>query len=558
MVTADLKASATAKKSTNFLKSVVEDPLIFSIIAFASLGGFLFGYDQGVMGSILRMENFGAKFPRIYSDPDYKGWCVSTFLLCAWFGSLINSPITQKFGRRRTIIVACVVFVIGSAFQTAGKSDAMLFAGRGVAGVGVGSLTTTVPMTMAELTVPDYRGGLVVIQQLMITIGIMVSYWLDYGTNFIGGTRCAPEKPYANGESFDPYTDVPVDGCSGQSSASWRVPLGVQMFPALVLGIGMFFFPESPRWLVQTGSDEKAYEVLKYLRRKCSDEDIEKEYLEIKAEVLFEAGYTERKFGSKSGLSLELARYADLITTKSHFKRVFIGSAVMFFQQFIGCNAIIYYAPTIFGQLGLSDTTTSLLGTGLYGIVNTLSTIPAVLLIDKVGRKPLLMCGAAGTFISLVIVAGIVGKYEGQLDTYVTAGRTAIAFVFIYDVNFSYSWAPIGWVLPSEIFSIGIRSKAISFTTSATWMSNFIIGLVTPRMLETMKFGTYIFFAAFAIIAFFFTWFVIPETRGVALEEMDTVFNDIEAADEKQAIADANAKAKSLLTEDKGSLQESV
>ena len=145
--------------------------------------------------------------------------------------------------------------------------------------------------------------------------------------------------------------------------------------------------------------------------------------------------------------------------------------------------------------------------------MNTLSTLPALFLIDKIGRKPLLLCGAAGTFISLVIVGGIIGGYGSTLKDHPAAGWTGIAFVYIYDVNFSYSWAPIGWVLPSEIYNIGNRSKAMSLTTSSTWMCNFIIGLVTPDMLETIGYGTYIFFAAFALIAFVFTWFLIPETK---------------------------------------------
>jgi MFS family permease len=199
-------------------------------------------------------------------------------------------------------------------------------------------------------------------------------------------------------------------------------------------------------------------------------------------------------------------------------------------------QAIIYYAPTIFGQLGLSGKTTGLLATGVYGIVNTLSTLPALFLIDKVGRRPLLLCGAAGTFISLCIVGGVIGGYGDTLKDHPAAGWTGIAFVYIYDVNFSYSWAPIGWVLPSEIYNLGTRSKAMSLTTSATWMSNFIIGLVTPDMLETIGYGTYLFFAGFALIAFVFTWFVIPETKGKSLEEMDAVFGDTTAHEEKMRL----------------------
>lgn len=531
----------------NFMQFMWADPLVFAILTFGCIGGFLFGIDQGLLSALLRMESFGAQFPRVYMDPDYKGWCVSAFLLSAWFGALCNSPIIEKYGRRDTIMVACVVFSIGGALQSAGINDAMMFAGRAVSGIAVGSLTTTVPILLSEFTPPKQRGGLVVCQQVLITFGILVAYWLGYGTNFIGGTTCAKEPTY---EVFNPYTDVPEGGCDGQSSASWRIPLAFQIIPAIILGTGMCFMPKSPRWLLLVGRESESWDTLKYLRRKFEDDEVEQEFLEMKAEVEFERDYAIRKYGPKSGLSLELSKYAMLFTTKSHFRRVFIGSAVMFFQQFLGCNAIIYYAPTIFAALGLSDNTTSLLGTGLYGIVNFLATIPAIFLIDRVGRKPLLMCGAAGCFISLIIVAGIVGKYDDQLATYVTPGRTAIAFIFIYDVNFSYSFAPIGWVLPSEIFPIGIRAKAVSITTSSTWMCNFIIGLVTPRMLETMKFGTYLFFGVFAFMAFFFVWFCIPETKGRPLEEMDEVFNDIEAATEKQALADAHAKVKEMHIED--------
>lgn len=168
--------------------------------------------------------------------------------------------------------------------------------------------------------------------------------------------------------------------------------------------------------------------------------------------------------------------------------------------------------------------------------MNTLSTLPALFLIDRVGRKPLLLCGAAGTFISLVIVGGIIGGYGDTLRDHPAAGWTGIAFVYIYDVNFSYSWAPIGWVLPSEIYNLGNRSKAMSLTTSSTWMCNFIIGLVTPDMIESIGYGTYLFFAAFALIAFVFTWFIIPETKGKSLEEMDAVFGDTTAHEEKMRL----------------------
>jgi MFS family permease len=172
----------------------------------------------------------------------------------------------------------------------------------------------------------------------------------------------------------------------------------------------------------------------------------------------------------------------------------------------------------------------------VYGIINTLSTIPALLLIDKVGRRPLLMTGALGTMVSLAIVGGIVGGYGSSLSVHKSAGYAAMAFIYIYDINFSYSFAPIGWVLPSEIFNLGNRSKAMSITTSATWMCNFVIGLVTPDMLNTMGYGTYIFFAVFCLLGFLFALFIVPETRNKSLEDMDAVFGDNSAHEEKMRL----------------------
>ncbi|KAH7067328.1 general substrate transporter [Paraphoma chrysanthemicola] len=519
-------------------KELRQNPYLLGLSAFASLGGFLFGYDQGVVSGVLTMESFAAAFPRISLDSSFKGWFVSTLLLAAWFGSLVNGPVADRFGRKGSIMIAVVIFTIGSALQAGAINIEMAFAGRAIAGFAVGMLTMIVPMYMSEVSTAGIRGTLVVLQQLSITLGILVSYWLEYGTQYIGGTRCAPDIPYTGGtassRTFDPRNDVGPNGCTGQSAASWRVPFALQIFPGLVLGIGMIFFPESPRYFCMRDNEEAGIRALATVRQRAPDDELlQKEYLAIKAEVIFEQQYNREKFPGKSGVSLYLAGYSTLFSTWPSFKRTATGCCVMFFQQFIGCNAIIYYAPTIFGQLGLSGKTSGLLATGVYGIVNTLSTLPALFLIDKIGRRPLLLSGAAGTFISLVIVGGIIGGYGDTLRDHPAAGWTGIAFVYIYDVNFSYSWAPIGWVLPSEIYNIGTRSKAMSLTTSATWMSNFIIGLVTPDMLETIGYGTYLFFAAFALIAFFFTWFIIPETKGKSLEEMDAVFGDTTAHEEK-------------------------
>jgi MFS family permease len=292
------------------------------------------------------MESFGAAFPRIYLDSSFKGWFVSSLLLAAWFGSLVNGPIADRSGRKTSILLAVVIFTIGSAIQAGAVSVGMLFAGRTVAGFSVGMLTMIVPMYMSEVSIPGIRGTLVVLQQLSITIGILVSYWLEYGTHYIGGIRCAPNIPYSGGSSsaptFNPLRDVGPDGCTGQSDASWRIPFALEIAPGLILGLGMLAFPESPRFMLMKQRDDQALACLSKLRRLHVDsEALRNEFLAIKAEVLFEEDYIRSHYPGKTGFRLAVAQYMALVSTWPSFRRLSIGCCTMFFQQFMGCNAMI-------------------------------------------------------------------------------------------------------------------------------------------------------------------------------------------------------------------------
>lgn len=282
-------------------------------------------------------------------DSSIKGWFVSTLLLGAWLGSLISGPICDKIGRRRAIMYQVIIFLLGSALQTGATKEEHLFIGRFIAGLSVGSLTHIVPMYIAELSPASMRGGLVALQQLSITLGILFSYWIAYGTSFIGSTRCAPDIPYsgpvgADGHpTFDAYHDVPPGGCNGQNEAAWRVPVGIQLLPAIVLGAGMFFMPYSPRWLVEVGRDDEAKATLSRLRSLPVDHpDVVREYVEIKSEIVTIRQIRESRGTGKGKLARAMQPYVELMSTKSNFHRLYIGCTTMFFQQFIGCNAIIY------------------------------------------------------------------------------------------------------------------------------------------------------------------------------------------------------------------------
>lgn len=338
------QAQAERQHRKSGIVGLLKDKRMVGICLIASISGFLFGYDQGVVGNVLVLESFGAEYPRIFMDASLKGWWVSTLLLAAWFGSLVNGPLVDRYGRRLNIQLHTIIFILGAALQTGATNEGFLFGGRAVAGFSVGALTHTGPMYIAELAPAHLRGSLVAIQQLSITLGILFSYWIAYGTSHIGGTRCAPQIPYtgpiSNGRAtFDAYNDVPAGGCTGQSPAAWRVPIGIQIFPAIVLGIALFWMPYSPRWLVEQGRDEEAKSTLSYLRNSPAETpEVVTEYLEIKAEVMIQRELKAISTAGKGGLRAAIQPYLDLFSSWSNFHRLYIGCTTMFFQQFIGCN----------------------------------------------------------------------------------------------------------------------------------------------------------------------------------------------------------------------------
>lgn len=506
---------------------MIKNPFVLANCCFASIGTIMYGYDQGVFGSVLVMENFKAHFPSVQSSTQ-QGWLVAILELGAWFGALFAGWFCEKVSRKRCMQFAIIIFTLGSALQAGAQNASYLYAGRLIGGIGIGMLSMTIPLYMAEISPPELRGSLVSIQQLSITIGTMISFWLDYGFHFVGGVTCNPEgvaNPYLPDGTFN-YNAAHGHTCLGQKSVSWRVPLAIQIIPAWILFFGMFFFPYSPRWLANKHRDEEAIAALCKIRRlKRDDPILVAEWLEVKSAVIFDA-QTEAELFGRDGW---LAPWKQMLSPNI-FKRVNIGVWIMIFQQFTGINAVLYYSPQIFASFGLSATTNSLLATGVTGIIQVISTLPAVFFLDNFGRRTFLIVGAIGMAICHVIIAGIFGSFLTTFNQHIGAGWANVVFIWLFAMNFAYSWGPVAWVIPQEIFPAAFRSRGVSIVASTNWIFNFIIGLVTPHMINNMKWGTYIFFAAFSAGGGIFVYFFVPETKGKTLEEMDVYFGGSETS----------------------------
>ncbi|KAI8371962.1 general substrate transporter [Choanephora cucurbitarum] len=487
----------TKRKTSNGFTGFVKNPYVCFTAVFASIGGVLFGYDQGVISGVQEMDDFVNRFPL---NSTQTGFMVSILELGAWVGAWIIGYFADRISRKYSIILATVIFLLGSSIQGGAQNIGYLLGGRFVTGMGVGSLSLLVPLYQSEISPPEIRGSLVSLQQLAVTFGILISFWIDYGLTRV------------------------------QGEASWRVPLCIQIAFALVLGVGILFFPFSPRWLMSKGREEEALQVISKLRRLPQDHpDVVEEWKEIKATVEFDRIVERQQYpqyidqGSKGRLMIELAGYRELFR-KGIFNRVVIGSMIMFFQQFTGMNALIYYAPKIFQSVGLTGNSVSLLATGVVGIINFVMTFPTVFFLDVVGRKIALMVASVLMAICMIIVAIITALFQHDWPNHTAEGWVSVAFIYVFIACFACTWGPIGWVIPAEIFPLRARAKAMSVTTSSNWMNNFIIGLIVPVMLENITYGTYIFFACFLILSFFFVWFFVPETKGRTLEEMDEIF----------------------------------
>jgi sugar porter (SP) family MFS transporter len=347
---------------------------------------------------------------------------------------------------------------------------------------------------------------LLVLESVSIVLGVVLSFWITYGTRELAG------------------------------EISFRLPFGLQMVSATLVGFGINMFPYSPRWLAMVHRDDEALASLAKLRRlPTTDERVQQEYKGIIAETRFQQGVLERRHPGAQGFKLEVKTWLDLFSPKL-WRRVIVGCGVMFFQQFSGINAFIYYAPTLFQTLG-QDYEMSLIMSGVFNMLQLVAVSLCFLIVDKVGRRPLAIIGGAGGFVSWGIMAALVGVYSKTWESHTDAGWAAVAMAFIFILMYGCTYAPLGWALPSEVFPSAMRSKGVALSTSTNWICNFIVGVVTPPMLESWGFGTYIFYGGWCGLAVVWAYFFVLETKGKTLEQMDDVFGDIINEEERELFA---------------------
>ncbi|EKG19858.1 Sugar/inositol transporter [Macrophomina phaseolina MS6] len=508
----DLSDTDTGPLPTNLAENVAYGPsglrglgssgYVLGAAFLASMGGFSFGYDQGVISIVNVMPQFHSKFP-MAEESFWKGFMTGMLEFGAFIGCFFMPTLADKISRKKALTVVVIIFNIGAIMQTAAQSYGVLVAGRTIGGIGVGTLAMGSPIYISEIAPPHLRGTLLVLETVSIVTGVVASYWITYGTRYLAG------------------------------EASFRVPFSLQMVCSTLLGVGIHFYPYSPRWLALVNRPQDALRSLEKLRGlPGSDERVQTEHKGILSEVEMEKLVQEKRHPGAKGLKLELLGWLDLFHKRS-WRRTAVGMGVAFFQQFSGINAFIYYAPTLFESIGQSSEM-ALIMSGVFNVLHWVAVVACFAVIDNVGRRPLAIIGGIGGGIAWTVMAALTGVYSSNWKSNPAAGWAAVAMAFLFVLLYGASYAPLGWALPAEVFPSGSRAKGVALSTATVWLCNFIVGVTTPPMLENIGFGTYVFFGAWCYVAAVWAYFLVPETKGKTLEEMDEVFGDRAAQEEKE------------------------
>ncbi len=453
---------------------------VIFISAVAAIGGFLFGFDSGVInGTVSALGN------AFNSSSVATGFNVASVLLGCALGALAAGPLADKFGRRAIMIITAIIFAISAFGSGISESSAEFIFYRLFGGLGIGAASVLAPAYIAEVAPPALRGRLATLQQLAIVMGLFAAFLSNYLIADAAGSA---------------QNILMLD------IAAWRWMFWAELVPAVLFLVGVLFIPESPRYLVAQGKVDDAKAVFS----KISNDNVDGQISDVK-----------RSLHSDTKPSI---RDLFIDNSKKVHPIVWVGVALSVFQQFVGINVVFYYGSELWQAAGF-DESQSLFINVLAGTTNIVSTFIAIALVDKIGRKPLLLVGSIGMFISLSALTYIFGSAgldeAGKLALSDNMGTFALIMANLFVVFFGLSWGPVVWVLLGEMFNNRIRGAALAVAASAQWIANFAITMTFPIMLANIGLaGAYGFYALSALISIFFVVKYIKETRGKTLESM--------------------------------------
>ncbi|KPZ60114.1 D-xylose-proton symporter [Pseudoalteromonas sp. P1-13-1a] len=463
--------------------NTAENSSLFYVIfisAVAAIGGFLFGFDSGVInGTVSALGN------AFNSSSVATGFNVASVLLGCAVGALATGPLADKFGRRAIMIITAIIFAISAFGSGISESSAEFIFYRLFGGLGIGAASVLAPAYIAEVAPPALRGRLATLQQLAIVLGLFAAFLSNYLIADAAGSA---------------QNILMLD------IAAWRWMFWAELVPAILFLVGVLFIPESPRYLVAQGKVADAKTVFS----KISNDNVAAQISDVKSSLQSD------KKPSIRDLFIDGSKKVHPI--------VWAGVALSVFQQFVGINVVFYYGSELWQAAGF-DESQSLFINVLAGTTNIVSTFIAIALVDKIGRKPLLLVGSVGMFISLSALTYIFGSAgldeAGKLALSDNMGTFALIMANLFVVFFGLSWGPVVWVLLGEMFNNRIRGAALAVAASAQWIANFAITMTFPIMLANIGLaGAYGFYALSALISIFFVAKYITETRGKTLESM--------------------------------------
>ncbi|KAK4781321.1 hypothetical protein SAY87_017427 [Trapa incisa] len=484
MAGGSLGPTGVAKERAELYKGRITAYVIVTCIV-AAVGGSIFGYDIGISGGVTSMDVFLDKFfPEVSRNKKRaheNNYCkynnqvlasfTSSLYLAGLVASLVASPITRNYGRKASIVCGGISFLIGATLNASAVNLAMLLLGRIMLGVGIGFGNQAVPLYLSEMAPAHLRGALNMMFQLATTLGIFTANMINYGT-----------------EKLRPW--------------GWRLSLGLAAFPALLMTVGGLLLPETPNSLIERGEREKGRQVLENIR---GTKEVDAEFQDIVDASEF-ANSIEHPFRN--------------ILEKRNRPQLVMGIFMPTFQILTGINSILFYAPVLFQSMGFGGSA-ALYSSALTGAVLASSTFISIATVDRLGRRALLISGGIQMIVCQCVVSLILGVKFGH-NQELTKGFSILVVVVIclFVVAFGWSWGPLGWTVPSEIFPLETRSAGQSITVAVNLFFTFIIGQSFLSMLCAFKFGIFLFFAGWITIMTIFVYLFLPETKGVPIEEM--------------------------------------